>query len=148
MSANAGTSTEVTIAALAAVWRAITARTYPPDTADEACATDCDAADTLAWWIALTPAASLAEIATKLRIYAHETRPGASAIGDALLASILSDAARLSGDAEAEPDPDVGLTLLERLRIPVWRTDAAQVASARPDAVHGPSRRSTRASER
>jgi hypothetical protein len=127
MSANAETGSEVTIAALAAVWRAITARTYPPDACDDACATDCDAADTLAWWIALTPAASLAEIAAKLRIYAHETRAGASALGDALLASILSDAARLSGDVEAEPDPEIGLTLLERLQIPVWPTGAARM---------------------
>ncbi len=123
MSTNAETSPEVTVAALAAVWRVVTTRTYRPDAAEQECALDCDAADTLAWWMALTPAATMGEIAAKLRVYAHETRPGASAVGDALLASIISDAARLSGEAEPEADPAAGQLLLDRLQFPIWRLE-------------------------
>lgn len=61
--------------------------------------------------------------AAKLRVYAHETRPGASAVGDALLASIMSDAARLSGEAEPEADPAAGQLLLDRLQFPIWRLE-------------------------
>ncbi|MBN9507744.1 MAG: hypothetical protein J0I21_01365 [Alphaproteobacteria bacterium] len=125
MSANIETSPEVTVAALAAVWRVVTTRIYRPDAAEQECAVDCDAADTLAWWMALTPAATVGEIAAKLRVYAHETRPGASAVGDALLDSIISDAARLSGDAEVEADPEAGQRLLDRLQFPIWRLEAA-----------------------
>ena len=96
MSANDNTSTEATVTALATDWRAINSRPSRPDISEEECSADCDAADKLAWWIAHTPAASMVELSAKLHVYVEETEPGMSAVGDALLSSIVADAVRLS----------------------------------------------------
>lgn len=97
MSAYGGTKTQVGLAALAAEWRAVIARANRLDAPEAECAAACNAADALAWSITRAPAASLGDLLAKLRIYQAENRAGGSLLGDALLASIVSDAARLCG---------------------------------------------------
>ncbi|MBN9508727.1 MAG: hypothetical protein J0I21_06345 [Alphaproteobacteria bacterium] len=102
MSGYGGTKTQVGLAALAAQWRAVIARANRPDALEAECAAACDAADALAWSITRAPAASLSDLLAKLRIYQAEIRAGGSAVGDALLASIVADAVRLGARETAD----------------------------------------------